>query len=227
MLKYHFSLQCELPFLRAQMSLHPILQLIAKGESDTLDFKKTISSAAKIAKTMAAFANHKGGTLLVGVNDNKTIAGVKSEDEKYMLDLAASFYCKPELPIQIVEWELGNKTVLEAIIPEGEHKPYAAKGEDGKWWVYIRVKDKSLLASKVVVDVLKRQSAQTNTLIKYSVHEQSLLRYLDKNEKITLKQLCKLLNISRWRAQRMLINLVSAGVIRNHTNEKEEFFTLS
>jgi hypothetical protein len=25
----------------------------------------------------------------------------------------------------------------------------------------------------------------------------------------------------------MLINLVSAGVIRNHTTEKEEFFTLS
>jgi predicted transcriptional regulator len=36
-----------------------------------------------------------------------------------------------------------------------------------------------------------------------------------------------MLNISRWRAQKMLINLVSAGIIRNHTTEKEEFFTLS
>jgi predicted transcriptional regulator len=78
-----------------------------------------------------------------------------------------------------------------------------------------------------VVDVLKRQSAKQNTLITYTKHEQSLLHYLDKHNKITLKQLCKLLNISRWRAQRMLINLVSAGVIRNHTTEKEEFFTLS
>ena len=75
------------------------MQLISRGEGEQLDFKKTISSANKIAKTMAAFANHKGGTLLVGVNDNKTISGVKSEDEKYMLDLAASFYCKPEIKI--------------------------------------------------------------------------------------------------------------------------------
>lgn len=209
------------------MPLHPILLLIAKGESESLDFKKTISSAAKIAKTMVAFANHKGGTLLVGVNDNRTISGVKSEDEKYMLDLAASFYCKPEVKLELTEWELGNKTVIEAKINEGKNKPYYAKGEDGKWWVYVRVKDQSLLASKVVVDVLKRQSAKQNTLITYTKHEQSLLHYLDKHNKITLKQLCKLLNISRWRAQRMLINLVSAGVIRNHTTEKEEFFTLS
>jgi predicted HTH transcriptional regulator len=209
------------------MALHHILQLIAKGESDTLDFKKTISSASKIAKTLCAFANHKGGRLLVGVNDSGTLAGVKSEDEKYMLDLAASFYCKPEIKLELVEWEMGDKTIIEAIVPQGEHKPYYAKDEQGKWWVHIRVKDQSLLASKVVVDVLKRSTAQTNTLIQYTKHEQSLLHFLGKNHRITLKELCKMLNISRWRAQKMLINLVSAGIIRNHTTEKEEFFTLS
>lgn len=209
------------------MTLNHLFQLIAKGESDTLDFKKTISSASKIAKTMSAFANHKGGRLLVGVNDNGTIIGVRSEDEKYMLDLAAQFYCKPEIKLELIEWELGDKSVIECIVPEGQDKPYYAKDEEGKWWVHIRVKDKSLLASKVVVDVLKRSTNQTDTFIKYTKHEEGLLQYLNKNERITLKQLCKLLNISRWRAQRMLINLVSAGVIRNHTTEKEEFFTLS
>lgn len=209
------------------MNLHHVLQLIAKGESETLDFKKTISSASKIAKTLSAFSNHKGGRLLVGVNDNGNISGVRSEDEKYMLDLAAQFYCKPEVNLELIEWEFGDKTVIEAIIPEGAEKPYYAKDEDGKWWVHIRVKDQSLLASKVVVDVLKRQTDQQNTLIQYTKHEESLLQYLAKNDRITLKELCKMLNVSRWRAQKMLINLVSAGVIRNHTTEKEEFFTLS
>lgn len=209
------------------MALHPLLQLIAKGESDTLDFKKTISSASKIAKTISAFANHKGGRLLIGVNDNGRIAGVKTEDEEYMIDLAASFYTRPEVAVEITHWEMGDKVVLEVLIPEGDQKPYYAKDEQGKWWVHIRVKDQSLLASKVVVDVLKRQQSQQNTLIRYTKHEESLMQYLGKNQRITLKQLCKLLNISRWRAQKMLINLISAGVIRNHTTEKEEFFTLS
>jgi predicted HTH transcriptional regulator len=207
--------------------LHHILQLVAKGESEVLDFKKTISSAAKIAKTLSAFSNHKGGRLLIGVNDNKTISGVRSEDEKYMLDMAAGFYCKPEVQLTLNEWELGGKTIIEAIIPEAKNKPVYAKDEDGKWWVFIRVKDQSLLASKVVVDVLKRQSKHEGSLIQYTKHEEALLHYLGEHPKVTTKELCKELNISRWRAQKMLVNLVSAGIVRNYTTEKEEFFSLS
>ncbi|MFA6261236.1 MAG: ATP-binding protein [Bacteroidia bacterium] len=209
------------------MSTRALLHKIAKGESENLDFKLTISDASKIAKTMVSFANHKGGTLLVGVRDKGDIAGVQSEDEKYMLDLAASFYCKPEIQLKLHEWDFGNKVVLEAIVPEGEHKPYYAKDADGKWWVYIRVKDQSLLASKVVVDVLKRQTSQAGTLIQYTRHESALLKYLGLHPRITLKEVCKLLNISRWRAQKMLVNLVSSGILRNHTLEKTEYFTLS
>ena len=77
--------------------LHKIIRLIATGESETLDFKQTISDASKIAKTIVSFANNKGGTLLIGVRDNGSIAGIRSEDEKYMLELAGSFYCSPKI----------------------------------------------------------------------------------------------------------------------------------
>lgn len=208
------------------MAPHPLLLRIANGENEVLDFKKTISSASKIAKTISAFANHKGGTLLVGVNDNKTISGVRTDEEKYMLELAANFYLKPSTNLEIREWNFGGKTVLEAIIPEGKDKPYYAKDEEGKWWVHIRVNDQSLLASKVVVDVLKMNSGNQINIIKYSDKEQIVLKTMDKNGRLTLKEICKMLNISRWRAQKMLVSLVSAGVVRSHTTEKEEFFTL-
>jgi predicted HTH transcriptional regulator len=204
-----------------------LLLRIANGENEVLDFKKTISSASKIAKTMSAFANHKGGTLLVGVNDNKTISGVRSEEEKYMLEMAADFYVKPKINLTITEWEFGGKVVLEAIIAEGLDKPYYAKDEDGKWWAHIRVKDQSLLASKIVVDVLKRNSGKGQNVIQYTELERSALKYLEATEKVALKDLCKHLNISRWRGQKMLVALVSAGVVRSHTTEKTEFFTLS
>ncbi len=209
------------------MAPHLLLLRIANGENEVLDFKKTISSASKIAKTLSAFANHRGGTLLVGVNDNKTISGVRSEEEKYMLELAAGFYLKPPITLEIREWDFGGKTVLEAIVPEGNLKPYYAKDEEGKWWVHIRVNDQSLLASKVVVEVLKRNSGNQINIIKYSENEQAVLKRLDLNGRLTLKEICKMLNISRWRAQKMLVSLVSAGVVRSHTTEKEEFFTLS
>lgn len=207
--------------------MHPIYKRIQEGEHDQLDFKQEISSAAKIAKTMVSFANHLGGTLLIGVRDNGAIAGVRSEDEKYMLETAASFFCKPEVPFEVVEWELEGKKVLEVIIPSGAEKPYSALGEDKKWWVYIRVKDKSLLASKVVVDVLRSASSQQNVLIEYGHNEKMLLDFLAKKEKITVLGFCKLVNISRRRANRILVKLVGAGIIRVHHTEKVEFYTLS
>jgi predicted HTH transcriptional regulator len=204
-----------------------IKRYLINGEGDMLDYKQEISSAHKIAKTMVSFANHKGGTLLVGVRDNRSIAGIRTEDEKYMLDLAASFYCKPEIILEILEHNIGGKIVLECIVPEGEIKPYSSKGEDGKWWVYVRNKDKSLLASKVVVDVLRRQASSDGTLIEYGKNEEMLLKYLEENERITLNEFKKKVNISRWRASKILVNLISAGVIRNHTHEKTEFYTLA
>jgi len=203
-----------------------IKKYLIDGEGETLDYKQEISSASKIAKTMVSFANHKGGVLLVGVRDNRSIAGIRSEDEKYMLELAASFYCKPEINLELEEHNIGGKIILECTIPEGELKPYSAKGEDGKWWVHIRNKDKSLLASKIVVDVLKRQASNKGTLIKYGKNEEALLKYLEDNERITLQQFRKMVNISKWRASKILVNLISAGVIINHTYEKPEFYTL-
>ena len=207
--------------------MNELNQMILNGENEVLDFKQTISSAFKIAKTMVSFANHKGGRLLVGVKDNKSIAGVQSEDEKYMLELAAGFYCRPEIELSIREWEIGDKIVLEAEIPAGKDKPDYAKDEEGKWWVYIRVKDKSLLASKTVVDVLRRQHGEESTHIMYSSNEKMLLEYLEKHDRITLKEYCKMINISRWRPRKILVNLISIGVVRVHSTEKTEFYTLS
>ena len=156
-----------------------------------------------------------------------TISGVKAEEEKFMLEQASVFFCKPEIQLTIHEWRTGKKIILEVVIPHGDRKPYYAKGVQGKWWVYIRVKDQSLLASKVVVDVLRRQGSAENTLIEYSSKENALLKHLRDHDRITVKEFCKLINISRWRAIKILVNLVSVGIIRAHNTEQTEFYTLS
>lgn len=204
-----------------------IMRLIADGEGEFLDFKREVSNSSKIAKTMVSFANHKGGKLLVGIDDEKKIRGVDAEEEIFMLEKAAGFYCRPQLEIDIKEWTFGKKTVLEVNIPNGSDKPYYAMDDKGRWWVHIRVNDQSLLASKVVVDVLRKQGAEENNMISYSSKEQFLLNYLNENKKITLKEYCTKLNLSRRRATGILVNLISMGIIRVHTTEKYDYFTLS
>ena len=58
-------------------------KLILAGEGVDLDFKKTITFHHKIAKTMVAFANNKGGKILIGVMDDGTVKGVKNEEFPY------------------------------------------------------------------------------------------------------------------------------------------------
>jgi predicted HTH transcriptional regulator len=203
-----------------------IKRLILEGEGVQLDFKKTITHLHKIAKTMTAFANNKGGKLLVGVLDDGTIKGVKSEEEeKYMLIKAATHYCKPALEPRFSEYEVDGVTVLIVEVDQSDIKPHYALDENGKWWVYIRIKDKSVLASKIVIDVLKKETKGEDVLIEFSSKEKALLEYLNSNERITLQEYCKLINISRRRASRILVNLVLSGVIRVHSTEKTEFYT--
>lgn len=203
-----------------------IKKLIFEGEGVTVDFKKTITRHEKIAKTMVAFANNQGGRLLIGVADDGSIKGVKFEDEeKYMITKTAQFYIRPALEPVFEEIYVDDKLVLVVNIENSTTKPHYALGEDGKWWVYVRVKDKSVLASKIVVDVLKRSSDDQGVLIEYSTNEKTLLSYLDEHQRIDIKELCTLLNISRKNAHRVLVNLALSGVININTNEKEEYYT--
>jgi len=203
-----------------------IRKLILEGEGTTLDFKNSITSCEKISKTLVAYANNKGGRLLIGVADDGRIVGVKSEDEeKYMINKAAGFFCKPALEPTFEEVYIDDKIVLVVEIAESDMKPHYALGEDKKWWVYIRVKDKSVLASKIVVDVLKRENKGEGTFLEYSSKEKALLEYLEENERITAREFSNMLNLSRRRSYRILVNLVLSGIIRIHTTEKEEFYT--
>jgi predicted HTH transcriptional regulator len=199
---------------------------IFEGEGVKLDFKKTITSCEKIARTMVSYANNKGGRLLIGVADDGTIKGVKSEDEeRYMITKAAHFYSRPALDPVFEEVYIDDKLVLVVDIAESATKPHYALAEDGKWWVYVRVKDKSILASKIVVDVLKRSSGNEGVLIEYSENEKSLLEYLEKTTRITINECCDLLKIGRKKAQKLLVDLILSGIIRINTTEKEEFYT--
>jgi predicted HTH transcriptional regulator len=203
-----------------------IKKLIFEGEGVTLDFKKTITSCEKIARTMVSFANNKGGRLLIGVADDGTIKGVKSEDEeRYMITKAAHLFARPALEPVFEEVYVDDKLVLVVDTQPSVIKPHYALADDGKWWAYVRVKDKSVLASKIVLEVLKRSADDKGVLIEYSDNEKLLLEYLETNTRITIKEVSELLKVGRRRAQRILVDLILSGLIRINTTEKEEFYT--
>ncbi|WP_262245606.1 AlbA family DNA-binding domain-containing protein [Parapedobacter soli] len=203
-----------------------IKTLILQGEGEQLDFKNKISNCGKIAKTLVAFANTKGGKLLVGVADDGTIKGVKSEDEeKYMLQHAGQHYCRPTIDLHFTEVYVDDKLVLVGEVPESDLKPHYALDDNGKWWVYVRVGDKSLLAGKVVVDVLHQSNRPEGVQFSFTEKEKALMEYVHTHTRSNLPELCSHLQLSRRRTQRILVNLIVAGVIEVHCGDHEEYYT--
>ena len=128
-------------------------KLIAEGENQQLDFKYCISDSRKIARTLSAFSNSDGGRLLIGVRDNGSIAGIKSDEEYYMVETASVLFCRPGISFNIKQHSIGRKTILEVEVLRGEKRPYQAKDDNGKWLSYFRHQDQNLVANRVLLQV--------------------------------------------------------------------------
>jgi predicted HTH transcriptional regulator len=206
---------------------HHIRKLIESGESQTLDFKFEISDSKKIAKTFAAFANTDGGTLLIGVKDNGSIAGVRSEEEYYMIEAASKMYCKPEVPFQTRRWTIDGKTILELNIPKSSQKPHFALTEDKRWMVYIRVNDQNLLANSILLKVWQQKKEEQPVYLEFTKNEKLLLTYLEDAPYITISKFCKIAMISRKEAESILVKLISINVLKIEFTEKQVFYKLA
>ena len=163
-----------------------IHRLIAEGEHIHQDFKFAISDARKIARSLSAFANTEGGRLLVGVKDNGSIAGVRSEEEIYMIDAAATMYCRPPLQTESKIYKVEGKDVLEVVISEQPAKPVYALDEDKKPWAYIRIADENILADRVHLETWNREQDDKKVVMSYTPREQSLLNLLAEKGLLTL-----------------------------------------
>lgn len=209
------------------MPVHYIKRLISGGEGQTLDFKFEISDYRKIARTLAAFANTDGGKLLIGVKDNGAIAGVRSEEEYFMIEGAASMYCHPPVEFRSTEWEVDGKKVLEIDVEKGlTSNPHYAPDKEGKWKVYIRQKDQNLLADKLLLKVWKRQSVERGTFIRFRENEKLLLEYLEQNGRITRSKFKKIADISNHRAETILVNFIMLDILGMEITEKVTYFYL-
>lgn len=197
-------------------------KLIKEGEHLHQDFKFCISDSKKIAKSLVAFANTEGGRLLIGVKDNGRIAGVRTEEEYYMIESAASIYSKPPVKFTTRQWNVEGKTVLEIQVEPSKDKPHFAKDESGKWIAYYRVKDENCIAHKIQVNVW--QKSKKPLIFTISDTEKILIDYLRENQTISFTKFVKLAHISRITAEEILTNLIIMKVVDiQHSTEGTSF----
>lgn len=197
-----------------------IEELIAQGEHQQLDFKFEVSDSRKIARTLSAFANTDGGRLLIGVKDNGAIAGVRSEEEYYMIEAASKMYTKPEVPFTATRWNVNGKTVLEVLIEKGSEKPYLAPDKDNRFRAFIRVADENILANQILVLAWKKSSCDDGTLLRVAQPVEMLFDCLKRENEISTNRFCRIAHIRYHEACEILSDLLAMHTIEYFVREK-------
>jgi len=203
-----------------------IQALINEGEHQQQDFKFGITDSRKIARSLAAFANTDGGRLLIGVKDNGIIAGVRSEEEYYMIESAAHLYSKPEIRFESKVWKEEGKTVMEVWVPPSPLRPHFVKEEAGLWQAYVRSRDENIQADEVLITVWQKMKQKQGALIRYTNIEEELFRLFRIKDQITLSDFRKGARITSKQAVETLANLIVLRLIYQVVAAPESFFRI-
>lgn len=175
--------------IRAVRGTRLIDRLIAEGEHDHQDFKHSVPDACKIARSISAFANNDGGRLLIGVKDNGRIAGVRDEEDIYVVEQAATLCCRPAVAVTFAAYRVASgATVVVATIPASRRRPVLARDADGSWHAYYRVADENILAPSLMVASWRRlHSRRAAAPITLGPRALALLDIIDRQGHATLR----------------------------------------
>ena len=175
---------------------------------------------------MVAFANTDGGRLLIGVKDNGNISGIRSEEEKHMIQTASDLFCKPKVAFEAKEWVVNGRTVLEIYVPKSKYHKHKAPDHNNTYKVYIRVKDQNIIAHRILLKIWKYENNKQSVKVTFTDAEKFLLKYLNENERITIDEFVEKAEIGKKEAEQILVNFTLINLVKIEITEKDVLFTL-
>jgi ATP-dependent DNA helicase RecG len=135
-----------------------LTDLLAQHEGKTLEFKRDVSSPEKIIRTVVAFSNGAGGTILIGVDDRtRSVRGISdpTTTEELLANLISD-RIEPRLvpELQIVPW---RKTCIIALrVFPSSTRPHFVKAAGPEQGVYVRVGSTNRRADPAQIEEIKR-----------------------------------------------------------------------
>lgn len=201
-------------------------RLVAEGEGQQLEFKKKAAHPEKVVRGLIAFANTKGGLLLLGVSDNGTLAGVPYPEEEI---LAVNKMLQQTLPRLHVHYQTvalsQKKSIVVLDVQPHADRPVFLVNPDGRRETFVRHGAESLKASFEMREIVRRSKQKTGTYIRLGEAESKLFAYLNRHASITLAAFRQLVPIGRRQASQKLVALVLANLLCITPNGAGDLYT--
>lgn len=213
------------------LELRDLKRLVRDGEGPLLEFKLKTTHPDKIMREVVAFANTAGGTLLLGVADSGELSGLKfPEEDSFVMEKSFARYVFPRVYYtkEEVILENGRPVLVYRIRKSADTLVYFnPTGQDTDRKVYVRNADRSIQASNEVRAILKERLKEKSYRFRYGEKEDLLMKHLDKNQSITLREFAKIAGISLKQASKTLVLLVLARVLKVFAHELEDRYLLA
>ena len=130
--------------------------LLMQSESEQLEFKAHFDERS-IAKQITAMLNGRGGTILVGVNEEKSVVGVSPDLDTKKLLHSLMNEIRPSAPIDVQFVEYDAKRILLISVWEGAQKPYLCEGT-----IYQKVGAEGRVASDEAISNMLRDRKKSD-----------------------------------------------------------------
>ena len=185
------------------------IEEIIYGESKNIEFKKILpKDSVKYVKTIIAFANTQGGTIIVGVDDKtREATGVDRDSAFQIMDSIANAVadsCMPQIIPNIELQTIGGRTIIVITVAPEANRPYYLKSKGKENGTYIRLAGTTRLAGPEKIKELEMEGAHISwdelTCVGFEVTEkavkklcQDIMRYREEvglpERKVTATQL--------------------------------------
>lgn len=201
---------------------YQLYKRIIQGENEHLDFKFSIADGPKIARTISAFANTNGGSILVGVKDNGKIAGIRSEEDIYYAQYIAENYCIPAVPVETILYEIEKKEILELIIPSLiDVQLTRAPNEEGDFVAYLRFQSSNHVAGHIFERIWeKRRNSRINNITLLQSHMEILKVFERYSTPLTLEEIIQMVPLSRSVIIKSLESLILTDHVEFHLTKE-------
>jgi predicted HTH transcriptional regulator len=186
------------------MSWSEIIQLMREGESQTVEFIRRIKNSDQLGKIITAFANYKGGSLILGLDDKNGHLIGEDITKDWIEDVCHK--CTPIPRINVSEVQRAGKTLFLIKIMEGNQKPYSYKGAN-----YIREGTAVYISTANAIGNITAQSSDTNDDI--NKRQTDAIAFLRMNKFITNRDYRELNKVSHKTSHIELVELVDKNLI--------------
>jgi ATP-dependent DNA helicase RecG len=135
-----------------------LVQLLKQPEGKSLEFKRDLSSPDGALRSIVAFANTAGGTLIIGVEDKtRHVRGVKDPlaMEERLANLISDSIAPRLVPeLEILPWRRTHVVAVQ--VYPGSTRPYCLKAAGSEAGVFIRVGSTNRRADPEMIEELRR-----------------------------------------------------------------------